>query len=424
MQQAGRASVAAALRSRPTVMVALLSFSSGLPLGLILYAIPDWMRSVGVDLRVIGALSLAQSAWAFKVGWAPLVDRFAPPFWGRRRGWIAITQVLLAAGSLLLAGLGQRPDAVWVIGAVALAIAVTSATQDIALDAYAVEVLRPDEQGVASGLRAAVYRVGMVASGGMAITAAAALGWPAVHAVLALTYLLLLALTRAAPTPARVVRGPRSLRDAVWLPLVDALARPRAVELLVFVVLYKLSDHLAQALAQAFFVDMGYTASERGAWLATVSAVSTLAGTMLGGFWTTLMGLGPALWIFGVLQVCSNIGYVVLARLAVPHAPLLYAAASFEQLTSGLGAGAFAVFLMRLTNARFSATQYALFSSLFALPRALAGPVAGAAADTFGWAPFFLATMFLGLPGLIMLARVAPLGVRDPVVTNVGSHPA
>jgi len=174
-----------ATRSRRTAAVALQSFASGLPLGLVWYAIPDWMRDIGVDIQVVGLLTLAQAPWTFKVLWAPLVDRFSPPFWGRRRGWMALTQVVLVALGLLMAGVGGRPEAVWVVGALALAMAVASATQDIAIDAYAVELLHPEEQGAAAGARTALYRAALLVSGGVSISLAARIGWPAVNVVLA-----------------------------------------------------------------------------------------------------------------------------------------------------------------------------------------------------------------------------------------------
>ena len=193
------ASLARALRSRRTASVALLSFSSGMPLGLVWYAIPDWMRSIDVDIRIVGLFTLAQAPWAFKVVWSPLMDRYVPPFWGRRRGWMAVTQVALAACTMLLAGVGRHPEAIWVVGALALAVALASASQDIAIDAYAVEVLREDEQGAAVGARIALYRGALVVAGGAAITAAGRLGWPTVNLALGLLYLPMLLITWRAP---------------------------------------------------------------------------------------------------------------------------------------------------------------------------------------------------------------------------------
>src|SRR5262245_39896718 len=187
------------MRSWRTASVVLLSFSSGLPLGLVWYSIPDWMRDIGVDIRLVGLFTLAQAPWAFKVLWSPLMDRFVPPFWGRRRGWMALTQIALAVLGLMMAGLGDHPDAIWVVGALALAIAFASASQDIAYDAYTVDVLRPEEQGAAVGARTAMYRAAMALSGGAAITLAGQWGWAAVNVLLALLYLPILFLTWKSP---------------------------------------------------------------------------------------------------------------------------------------------------------------------------------------------------------------------------------
>jgi PAT family beta-lactamase induction signal transducer AmpG len=402
------------MRSPRTAAVALLSFASGLPLGLVWYAIPDWMRDIGVDLRIVGLFTLAQAPWAFKVVWSPLMDRYVPPFWGRRRGWIALTQLVLAALGLLLAGVGHRPDTIWVVGALALAIALASASQDIAIDAYAVDVLRTEEQGVAVGARTAFYRMAMFVSGGAAISMAARYGWPAANAVLALLFLPMLLVTWKAPEPEAKTPPPRTLREAVWQPFLGFLAQHRALEILAFVLLYKLGDQLVQSLTRPFLIDMGYNADQRGIALATITVAGTVGGAFVGGWVTTLAGLGHSLWIFGFLQLFSNGGYFLLAQIGAPNPPLMYAATSFEHLTSGLGTGAFSVLLLRMTQKRFSATQYALFSSLFALPRVLAGPITGVAVDAVGWAAFFLSTMVVGIPGLVMLARFVPLGTREP----------
>ena len=205
------------------------SFASGLPLGLVWYAIPDWMRDVGVDIRLVGLLTLAQAPWSFKVLWSPLMDRYVPPFWGRRRGWMAVTQLLLGVLVLMLAGVGERPEALWIVGALAFAIAIASASQDIAIDAYAVEVLRREEQGAAVGARLAFYRAAMLVSGGVSITLAARIGWPAVNGLLAIVFVLMLALTWRSPEPDVQPAPPSTLRDAVWLPLAgDAAPAPRA----------------------------------------------------------------------------------------------------------------------------------------------------------------------------------------------------
>ena len=348
-------SLAEAMRSWRTASVALLSFASGLPLGLVWIAIPDWMRATGVDIRVVGLLTLAQAPWSFKVLWAPLMDRWTPPFLGRRRGWTAIAQVALVVLGLCLAGLGDHPDTPWVVGALALAIAFASATQDIAVDAYAVDVLRPEEQGVAVGARIALYRAAMFVAGGLSITLAAKLGWAAVNVGLALCYLPMLLVTWRAPEPETALPPPQSLREAVWLPFLGLLARHRALEILAFVILYKLADNLAGALTRPFLIDMGYDEFDRGVALATVGLAATLLGTFSGGLVTTLVGLGHALWVFGFLQIFSNVGYVLVAD-SPPDRWLMYGATGFESLTSGMGTGAFSVLDRKSTRLNSSHT--------------------------------------------------------------------
>jgi MFS transporter, PAT family, beta-lactamase induction signal transducer AmpG len=405
-----------AMASWRTASVVLLSFSSGLPLGLVTIAIPDWMRSLHLDIRVVGLITLAQAPWAFKVLWSPFMDRYTPPWLGRKRGWAAITQVALFVLTLVLAGVAGHPDAPWVVASLALAIAFASASQDIAIDAYAVEVLRPEEQGSAVGARIAVYRAAMFVSGGLSITLAARWSWRLVIAGLAFFYVVALVITWLAPEPERAPAAPRDLRGAIWEPFLGLLARHRALEILAFVVFYKLSDQLAQALVRPFLIDMGYSAFDRGFALATVGLVATLLGTFVGGIATTVIGLGHSLWLFGFLQTFSNAGYVVLARSPV-NVPLMYGATGFEMLTSGMGTGAFSVLLLRMTQKRFSATQYALFSSLFGLPRLVAGPLAGVLVDAVGWPTFFVVSIACGVPGLILLARFVPFGVREPEFT-------
>ena len=406
-------SLSLALRSWRTASVVLLSFSSGLPLGLVWIAIPDWLRSTGMDIRLVGLITLAQAPWSFKFVWSPLMDRYTPPWMGRRRGWAAIAQVALFALTLSLAGLGQHPETPWIIGALAFAIAFASATQDIAIDAYAVDVLQPHEQGVAAGARIAVYRAAMYVAGGLSITLAGQYSWPMVNGALAFLYVIMLFITWKAPEPEAKSKAPATLKEAVWYPFLGFLSRHRALEILAFVIFYKLADNLATALLRPFLVDMGYSDFDRGFALATVGLIATLVGTFLGGILTTLMGLGHSLWVFGLLQIVSNIGYVLVSTSEL-NRPLMYGAMGFESFTQGLGTGAFSVLLLRMTQKRFSATQYALFSSLFGLPRILAGPLTGLMVDAMGWTSFFWASMAFGIPGMILLARFVPPGTREP----------
>jgi PAT family beta-lactamase induction signal transducer AmpG len=403
----------AVVRSWRLLSVALLSFSSGLPLGLVWIAIPTWMAQANVDIKVIGLFTLAQAPWTFKLLWSPSMDRYPPPFLGRKRGWILVSQIALVVFGLWLAGVSDHPEAVWVIGALCLAIAFASATQDIAYDGYTVEVLRPEEHGAAVGARVALYRAAMLVSGGAVITLAAYTSWKLVNLLLAFSYIPFMLVTVKAPEPEGLPEPPKTLKEAVWGPFVGFLAQHRSLEILAFVVLYKLSDNLTQALTGPFLVQTGYGAVDVGLARTTIGQVAAIVGTFVGGLLTQTMGLGRALWVFGFLQLVSNLGYAAVAQVGV-NRPLMYAAQAFELGSSGLGSGAFGVLLLRLTQKRFSATQYALLSSLFTISRVLAGPVAGLLAATIGWRDFFVFTVFTGIPGMVMLARFVPWGVREP----------
>jgi PAT family beta-lactamase induction signal transducer AmpG len=407
-------SLGQAFTSWRTASVALMSFASGMPLGLVWMSMPDWMRKSGMDIRVVGLITLAQAPWTFKFLWSPLMDRFVPPRLGRRRGWTAIAQVVLLVCTFSLAGLGNHPDTPWVIGALALAIAFAAATQDIAVDAYAVDVLRPDEQAVAVGARNTLYRTGLQLAGSFSITMAGWWGWPTVNIILASLYIPMLLVTIKAPEPEGVAVAPRTMKEAVWYPFLGFLSRHRALEILAFVLLYKLADNLCQALQRPFLVDKGYSDFDRGFVLFWIGLVGNIAGTLIGGLTTKPLGLGRSLWLFGFLQIFSNVGYALVAHQHGVNRPLMWAAFFIETFASGLGSGAFLVLMMRMTQKRFSATQYALFSSLFGLPRIISGPLCGFLVYAIGWEAFFWSTLLFGIPGLLMLARFVPWGAREP----------
>ena len=230
-----------------------------------------------------------------------------------------------------------------------------SASQNIAIDAYAVDVLRPEEQGIAVGAWVAVYWVAMWVSGFIAILLAGEIGWPLVNLGLAILYLPMLAVTLTAPEPEEAVVAPRSLKEAVWNPFLGFLARHRAVEILAFVFFYKLVDQLADALKRPFLIDMGYNAWDRGVILGTLGTMTMVAAILIGGTLTTVIGLGHSLWVFGLLQIVSNIGYVLVAGAGGVDRPLMYGAMVFETFCQGLGTGAFSVLLLRMSQKRFSA---------------------------------------------------------------------
>ncbi len=414
-----------ATRSRRTAAVSLLSFSSGLPLGLVWIAIPTWLAREGVDIRIIGLFTLAQAPWSFKFLWSPLIDRYSLPIprLSRKLGWTLLWQIILLAGTMILGGVAWHHDAIWIAGTLTLAIAFASASQDIAIDAYAVEVLHPQEQGIAVGARIAIYRAAMFVAGGLAITLAGLWSWPVLFWLIAALYLPMMVVTWLAPAAdSDRIDAPQSLRAAVWEPLVGFLAKRRALELLAFLLLYKLADNFAGALVRPFLVQMGFNNLDVGVATATIGLAATLSGTFLGGALTTAMGLGNALWAFGVLQLLSNLGYVLIAATGVNRL-VMYGSIGFESFATGMGTGAFSVLLLRMTQKEYSATQYALFSSIFALPRILAGPVTGVMVAAVGWQDFFLFTLIIGIPGLIVLQRFSPLGTREPDIESLATNP-
>jgi PAT family beta-lactamase induction signal transducer AmpG len=403
-------SLRAAFSSWRLAAVSLLSFSSGLPLGLIVTAIPFWMQQKGIDIKSIGLITLAQAPYTFKFLWSPLMDRFAPRK-GRKRAWIVVGQLLLAVSIASLA-LHARHPTVAAVAVLSLIISFSSATQDIAIDAYTVEVLHRSEQGLAVGARVALYRAAMYVSGAVVVSLGPTIGWGTVFVALGLIFLALMPIAVRAPDPDVAPAPPASLRLAVWDPFVSFFRHPRALEIASFLFLYKFSNNVAEALVRPFLGELGYSAFDVGIATGTVSLVATLGGTFLGGILSDAWGVGRALWIFGVVQALAHGGYAVVAMVGV-HRPLLYLAMALETGAIGLGTGAFNVLLLRLTQRRFSATQYALFSSIFALGRTVAGPPAGVLIYAFGWRDFFLLTIPMALPGLLMLQRFVPLGARE-----------
>jgi MFS transporter, PAT family, beta-lactamase induction signal transducer AmpG len=429
------ASLRAALGSRRIGAVTLQSFSSGLPLGLIWIALPAWLTYQGVDIKTVGLFSLAQAPWTFKFLWAPLMDRYRLPLLGRKRSWMIVCQLFLFAGCVALALQPPNPRVATVAG-IALFIAFWSASQDIAIDGYAVEVLEREEQGLAVGARVALYRAATLIAGAVAITLGQRIGWSTVFWGLAVLFVPLMGIVVWSPEPSVPAPAPRTLRDAVFDPLVDIFRRSRALQIIGFLLLYKFGENLATALTRPFLIQKCYAPEDVGLATATIGLVAIVIGTFFGGWMTERIGLGRALWIFGMIQAVGFLGYVAVDRLtpgspcaggAQPlgavqpfsHRMTMYGAVAVENACQAMATGAFGVLLLRLTQKQFSSTQYALFSSIFALGRTLAGPPAGYLVDALGWTPFFLVSTLASIPGLVLLQRFSPIGRREPEIADV-----
>ena len=434
-------SLRAAFHSRRIGAVTLQSFSSGLPLGLVWIALPAFLTYRGVDIKTVGLFSLAQAPWSFKFLWSPLMDRFGPRFgrMGRRRSWILICQLFLALTILALAGASQTAD-VGVIAVIALLIAFGSASQDIVIDAYAVEVLERSEQGLAVGARNALARSAVLIAGALTITAGQRLGWPPVFTFLALLFVPLAGVVLWSPEPEAVARPPRSLRQAVFDPLIELFRRAGALPILGFLVMYKFGENLATALIRPFLIQKCYAPEDVGVGTATIGLVALIVGAFLGGVATDRIGLTRSLWLFGAIQSVGFLGYVLIDRLTpgspcaggivgaivqpLSHRLTMLTAIGVENLCQGMATGAFGVMLLRMTQKQFSATQYALFSSIFAVGRIVTGPIAGFTADAIGWTPFYLFATAASIPGLVLLQRFAPLGGREPELEALERAPA
>ena len=390
--------------SRRVAPLLALGFASGLPLALTGGTLQAWATIEQVSLQEIGFLTLVGTAYTLKFLWAPIIDRYAPPWLGRRRGWMLLMQVLLALGILGMGCLSPG-QSLLPLALLAVFVAFCSATQDIAFDAYRSDVLHKDERGAGAALSVLGYRLAMLVSGGLALILADQwLGWGTTYLLMGALMLLAALASFWAPEPEVPAQTPRSLREAVLEPFREFFGRPEAITVLVLIVLYKLGDAFAGALSTTFLLRAaGYTATDVGTVNKLLGLASTIVGALAGGALMARLGLYRSLMLFGVLQAVSNLGFWVIS--VGPHNVWLMAAGvGIENLCGGMGTAAFVALLMGLCNQQFSATQFALLSALSAVGRTyLAGPLTPQLVQLAGWPTFFLLTVLIALPGLWLL---------------------
>ncbi len=439
-----------------------LGFASGLPLALSTGTLQAWLTVDGIDVTTIGFFALAGLPYTFKFVWAPLLDRFEPPFLGRRRGWLVITQLGLAAACFLMATFDPTRQ-IWAMAGCAVAIAFLSASQDVVFDAYRSDLLQPAERGAGAAVSVFGYRIAMLVSGGLALILADQwFGWPGAFQAMGALFVLIAAITVFTPSvPAVSVERTPVRRElagfvamlgaglAVWavsrlLPL-EALGagrfgllawntvalvasfatalwaaravgfpsfvepwdaffdRRKAIWLLALIVLYKLGDAFAGSLTTTFLIrGVGFSATEVGSVNKVMGLSATIVGALLGGAWLAKRSLYNALLVFGIAQAVSNFGYWVLAVLP-QDLTLMALAVGIENLCGGMGTAAFVAFLMALTDRRFSAAQYALLSALASVGRVYVGPASGVMVAAIGWPSFYLFTVLTALPGIALL---------------------
>lgn len=424
-----RTGVLQAIFNRRMLICVFVGFSSGLPLFFLLNLVPAWLRSEHIDLRAIGLLTLIQLPYTWKFLWSPLVDRYALPL-GRRRGWMLFTQLgllatMAALGSSSPAGLAAPALTAASIGAffshpvtlVALAVAVFSATQDIAIDAFRRELLRDEELGLGNSIHISAYRIAGLVPGSLSLILADHLPWSQVFIITALFMLPGVAMTLCVAEPSISGAQPKTLRAAVVEPFREFIGRAgwsQALWVLGFIFFYKLGDSLCTALATPFYLDMGYSKTEIGVIAKNAGLWASVGGGLLGGVWMLRLGIARALWIFGVVQMLSILGFAWLAAADLAGADIsvrafyLAVVVGLEAFGVGVGAAAFVAYIATQTHPAYTATQLALFSSFMAIPRTLINASAGYLVEAFGWFNFYWLCFALALPGMLMLVKVAP----------------
>ncbi|MDM2961912.1 muropeptide MFS transporter AmpG [Citrobacter sp. CK202] len=386
-----------------SAILLILGFASGLPLALTSGTLQAWMTVENIDLKTIGFFSLVGQAYVFKFLWSPVMDRYTPPFLGRRRGWLVTTQILLLLAIAAMGFLEPGTQLRW-MAALAVIIAFCSASQDIVFDAWKTDVLPAEERGTGAAISVLGYRLGMLVSGGLALWLADRwLGWQGMYWLMAALLVPCIIATLLAPEPEDSIPVPKTLEQAVAAPLRDFFGRNNAWLILLLIVLYKLGDAFAMSLTTTFLIrGVGFDAGEVGVVNKTLGLLATIVGALYGGILMQRLSLFRALLIFGILQGVSNAGYWLLS-VTNKHMFSMAAAVFFENLCGGMGTAAFVALLMTLCNKSFSATQFALLSALSAVGRVYVGPVAGWFVEAHGWPTFYLFSVAAAVPGLLLL---------------------
>lgn len=411
----------ATLLNRRMLICIFTGFASGLPLYLLLNLVPAWLKTEGLSLKAIGAFALIQFPYTWKFLWAPLLDRYGIlPWLGRRRSWMFVSQVGLIGTIAWLGQVSPVDHLAMVVGLTAM-LAFLSATQDIALDAFRREILPDSELGLGNAIHVNAYRIAGLVPGSLSLILADHLPWSQVFVITAAFMLPGLAMTLTVKEPLAAAGSPRTLRDAVIEPFREFFGRhgvQSALLVLAFLFFYKLGDSLCTALATPFYLDMGYSKTEIGVIAKNAGLWPMVIGGIVGGIWMVRIGINRALWIFGVVQFVTILGFVWMAWLGpgesnAARLAVLATVIAGEAVGAGLGTTAFVAFMARTTNPAYTATQLALFTSLMAVPRTFVNATAGWLVEALGWTNFFWMCFFLAVPGMLLLLKVAPWHERN-----------
>ena len=383
-------------------------FSSGLPLYILISLLPAWLRSEGVNLKSIGLFALINLPFTWKFLWAPLFDRYIPPL-GRRRGWLLISQLLLLISIPIFGAFNPKLD-IWTIAYLATVVAFFSACQDIVLDAYRRELLIDEELGLGNAVHVNAYKIAGLVPGSLSLILADHMAWSSVFMITALFMIPGILMTIFVTEPALKNGAPKTLKAAVIEPFNEFIHRngmQTALLILAFIFFYKLGDSMATALATPFYLDMGFSKTEIGLIAKNAGLWPSVIGGLLGGVWMFKLGINRALWIFGAVQMLAILGFAWLAT--VGHSLLwLGVVIGVEAFGVGLGTAAFVAYIAHTTHTLYTATQFALFTSLAAVPRTFANAATGFMVENLGWFKFFVLCFILAIPGMLLLLKVAP----------------
>jgi PAT family beta-lactamase induction signal transducer AmpG len=399
------------LLSRRMVVALIMGYAAGLPLELTSFVLKTWMREEGVDLAVIGLFALVGLPYTLKFLQAPLLDRFSLAGFGRRRGWMLIFQSALML-SIFYLGQTNPAQTPWLVAMAAFLVTLFSACHDIVIDAYRREDLADEELGLGSSLYITGYRIGMLlaAGGGLIMADHIPFAWVyALMAVCLLPGLITTLLTCEPPTP---FGTPKSMKEAVIEPFVEYFSRSNALWILAFILLYKIGDTMAGSMTAPFYVDLQFTKTEVGALVKLVGFWAIIGGGFIGGLLMLRLGINKSLWIFGILQAVSTAGFAVLAQIG-HNISMLAVVIGFENLSAGMGTAAYAAFMASITNKKFTATQYALLTSLMGIPRVVVSAGTGFMAQFMGWTGFFIFCTLIAVPGMLLLFKFAPWQAKD-----------
>ena len=407
-----------AMLNKRMLICIFTGFSSGLPLYILISLLPAWLKSEGVSLKEIGVFALIGLPFPWKFSWAPLFDRYTPPL-GRRRGWLLLTQIGLLI-TLPVFGFFHPQLDIRTIAFFCVLVAFLSASQDVVLDAYRRELLPDVELGLGNAVHVNAYKIASLVPGSLSLILADHMDWSSVFMITALFMLPGLVMTFLITEPALKNASPKNLRAAVVEPFQEFIARnglKSALTVLLFIFLYKLGDSMATALATPFYLEMGFTKTEIGLVAKNAGLWPSVIGGMLGGVWMMRLGINRALWIFGAVQMIAILGFAWLAT--VGHSlPWLALVIGLEALGVGLGTAAFVAYIAHTTNPLYTATQFALFTSLAAVPRTFANAATGYLVEYFGWVNFFVLCFVLAIPGMLLLLKVAPWKVTPSARIN------